>query len=722
MLHKKPWNLIAMVMLLVSSLVLTACTGLGGGGNNGGNNGGGNNGGGNNGGGTEIPDTSGEGSTIDELFEQYKVIYNGNSVTVKDPTNNNQRTTFDALLNRQISVLAEDILYRLFFVYGAGFSSPTDNYELYDGNYSYTISGDINNASVSKFNVVQTPFKKVNENYSYVYENGNFISNTNTDKYDPNSNYNNPNFTEIATFALDSFQDTTISDLGFNLKNAMVGGYTWNGVNGEFNKTTFGRFDYSWKWNYGVTAGDFGYAYVGNNQGDYVLITPVYEFVGVGNGSYNNSYTFVGYGKGDFELNKQQSTFSFVGPNAGNFAKVSYDSNADVLFQNYYNAYKNMFEFELAKLLADPNKTGVSFANYNEAITKIDHLGFTKNDRLNITNYVLNSIIGRGLVEQDDSLLNGDGFNAGILDTLSGEVLNFTNHSLLSVNQHNYKAYSLLIPALVKQSLTTVFGGNNYFLYEVNTFGEPMDQDGDGSVFMEMDVLDSVVTVGEETYYSIYPKMSRSEQQNYDITPNQDELEEGEYPEPEMTPLSSIQSIIFQPKNDVSVLELWFMIGTQSNVKAKFQIQVKYVAQGETYLNEVVKSFTNNKSATFEIEGMYDTGESVAGKNLPWFYDLNISDHIDARKNSSGNYVTTSNLEKTKNFPVMKPYDGAEVGEDDYDLWNNNPFKLGDYPAGNNYLQLQIIVLEAWTMDGSTLTPMNTSDVKFTIGFTDPWF
>ncbi len=310
------------------------------------------------------------------VYNEYLTV----NSTVKDV--DGSQKNFEVLAQRQVELLATDILYRLFATYGMG--AATEN--AYVSTYKLTYGGQIfslnnNYATVHNGSILQTPISEGVYKYT-TGEEYRFSNNT-------ESPYRNPNFLEVAPYAhsLTTGQWVQWSELtkAFYLKNAIVGGHPW-----DENSTTYLRTEYSWNWNY----------------------------------------------------NQIVSSLSSYVPKTA--------------FEVFYNDYYNTFKTALANLLAGGSATGYS---YETAISKIEHLGLTNSDKTAIANYIYNQVIGSTLVQFDD------GLKTSILQKFSNGVLTLWQLGQMTEDEHYYRAYKLLVPAIIDQAANLTFENTTTKIY-----------------------------------------------------------------------------------------------------------------------------------------------------------------------------------------------------------------------------------------------------------------
>lgn len=164
----------------------------------------------------------------------YVTDYDGTTIKFKDA------------LERQINLFSEDLLYRLFAVYGSGIDSFFQEYIITYNNKNYS--------SITRFNLIMDPKEIINETEpTYLYSTGEEVKKFADTVYFPN-------FNEVASFAYpfryykwdirDTAFDTSINYV-FHLRHAMVGGFTFAGI--AFNQNVLNRFEHSWNWHYSVS-------------------------------------------------------------------------------------------------------------------------------------------------------------------------------------------------------------------------------------------------------------------------------------------------------------------------------------------------------------------------------------------------------------------------------------------------------------------------------------
>lgn len=131
-------------------------------------------------------------------------------------------------------------------------------------------------------------------------------------------------------------------------------------------------------------------------------------------------------------------------------------------FANGYTAkYKDALKLQLAKMVA-----GSIFSNindYDELLNVINHLGFSNSDKQNLSDYVLNTIIGSSVVELDNQR--------------KPEKTNLAYVNEYTAENHLYKAYSLIVPALVEKAFDATFESTSVSLYPHYEFKQLVNED-----------------------------------------------------------------------------------------------------------------------------------------------------------------------------------------------------------------------------------------------------
>ncbi len=645
MKFKKVINKFLLVLVMSISVFLTGCF-------SGGNPIGGGSG---SGGGTPptIPETPGDSLNVHEMFNKFKILYNNETLTVKDPVTNEQ-VAFTTLLDRQITILSQDLLYRLTAVYGEGMSDATTEqygksfylkYGAPIADYAY----GLDKAFVNSHYLLERATSYVGLLPRFLNSEGNFDTRV------------SPKITEASSYAdiifsggwIDGFSSPLTKN--FNFENSIIGTLTW--VDNE--DENLGYFD--------------------------------------------NTYT----------TNLQWSW-------------LEYDGNAS----NYFTSYLDEFKLEIAKILS-PEHLITTGLTYNQIVSKIEYLGFNTNDYNQIVEMILNKVIGTENAELDNQIfelilepvLQANNYvlpNAGasefgtITTSLDAASVNsginadwlvfydLENNLIDNTKDlwHYFKAYDVLVPALVERALVNSFGVGEVdrVVYEG---GVPVIENGK-IVKTPIGNLESVTVQDATTYRSLYPKMTKTGQFDILIEENTDDIYMyGPY---------DIKSVVLQPiaEDGVGVLSLIVAIspyGTlqyKDPITVKFSANVKYVANGVVYLNEIVLTETV-QGPTYVFDGI----------EMPHNFELSIYDRI--KTTSDGKYLSVDEAVTSDKYPILLPYNGTDISQDQYDLWNNNPYRLSGYNFGDNYIEITFNLIEV-TKNGVPYA----GNVEFEIGFFDP--
>ena len=132
----------------------------------------------------------------------------------------------------------------------------------------------------------------------------------------------------------------------------------------------------------------------------------------------------------------------------------------------YVEEYKEKLKLKLAKMVAGSEFSNIN--NYDELLNVINHLGFSNSDKTELTNYVLNTIIGSSVVELDNSR--------------KPEKTNLVDVGEYDAENHLYKAYSLIVPALVEKAFDATFENTSVSLYPHYEFKQLVNDDATFSV------------------------------------------------------------------------------------------------------------------------------------------------------------------------------------------------------------------------------------------------
>ncbi len=297
---------------------------------------------------------------------------------------NNATVSFQALLDRQIDVFTQDIIYRLTTVYGYGAANVNvgvgsynePSFVLFDPVTATDYAYQSKKAMVSNYNVLKNVQTVTSGSPVYLYSN-------NTEVKNGSSAVNNPDITQVASYAYALSGGTWANNLTlthqFNFKHALNGGFSFNnGFTTNLNTATAWRL------------------------------------------------------KNSAALLASDDRF-----------------DATVVYSDFVKENFATMKLAVANILAG-STTGSGYT-YLNALNAIDHLGFNSTDKANLLNYIKNNVIGSTVYNADASK--------------KPSVTQITPSNVLTTAQHEYKAYELLIPAMLDQAMNNTFLGTNVSLW-----------------------------------------------------------------------------------------------------------------------------------------------------------------------------------------------------------------------------------------------------------------
>lgn len=566
-------------------------------------------------------DEDGNMLALSDLFYQYKVISSGD-VSVVDPASSNTEKSFNDLLERQIEVVATDILYRLSIVYGPGTKSDDINLKS-DGENNYSYNGS--DAAINTRYLINYPYYILNNIVKYL----------------------NKDFEDIEDDVV--FNDYfNILDSGYYARVFLEGRWDTDKLLATVFRNT--------------------HAIQGGEVWDETLSTP--QFIAF-DGGFDN----------------QQYSWNWDYSSAGISNAVALGSDVDELLEEYVSYYKKYLKSAIAQILAGKTTIDVGFNtienSYREFIPEINHLGFTEQNRQDILDFVLNNVIDGDLyglgftknnlsVDRDVARELGD-FLGGEFDGQKYTEIDLTRANYKTFDDieylHYYRAYDVLVPAMLDRTFSLQFGGKEIdrYVYE-------------NDVVVGINAIDeyeSITLINNETFASLYPKMARRKADNLSVEALPPSDDPTGAPEVQMIS-GKIESIILQPKNNAAVRSLFVFLGTEENQTVSLKMKVKYVANGVTYLNDYVSlsgGASSNQTVTF-------TGK----------FDPKYKNNEGQSANVRYNYMLDIYPEIISDYPAAQSayphFSEATNVNPNYDLWNNNPFKLSGYDAGINYLEI----------------------------------
>lgn len=254
--------------------------------------------------------------------------------------------SFANLVERQIDVLANDILYRLVAVYGAGTEGLTTETGKY-GEPAFGLTDPLTgkvytNAEVNTWDSSSpSTGKALISNYDLIENTTGLYLALPQYKYKDNTivdihNLNQLRINDAASYAylLSSGKYLTGNyfTIYFNNTNAINGGLCWDNTNG-FDKSLGFNENLRWNWN---------------------------------------------YDRLDIDVN----------------------SSATDVYSEYKDEYLSALKTAIANILINGNSSGKTSS---AAVNEINKLGFSTTDKTNIKNFVLNEIIGSNLISEDNN-------------------------------------------------------------------------------------------------------------------------------------------------------------------------------------------------------------------------------------------------------------------------------------------------------------------------------
>ena len=357
----------------------------------------------------------------------------------------------------------------------------------------------------------------------------------------------------------------------------------------------------------------------------------------------------------------------------------------------------NDIEMAIAKILAygDDAHSG----SYDEAIAKIDHLGFltvedeegtVKDEVEKIIEYILNKVIGTSALNKDTLARNV--FKQNIIPSeWKDQVL-----------AQNYRAYEVLVPQIVKSAMSSI-----------------------------------CTKEGEEKSYAVYPKLPRVEidkflfpetepkedsdddnEINFDVDSDTDFISMDDYKE--------IKSIIFMPKEDVSIVAFMLAFeakgrdidGSLKDIKVELEVSFTIVSEGKTIIKDTVVSGMGAEGGKVTINpGVYD-GEN--NDNSAMFnVSSKIKELLEAGQIVDNEGIPSNGVVTVKKYDGRNPFGVTDLYGDDYTT-TANASGVGcsaGLKAGNNYIEMKFSIIKAVKVQGTTEEPFEgTVLLKLMVG------
>lgn len=377
------------------------------------------------GGGDNDDDTPATSEYIEGITILYRPDANSTNDKFKDGVTG-QELTFNQLLNRQISYLSYDILYRLVSLYGYGYDSVDQSINLgndtVDSGSGAPLEYNLYTASYLAYNAIAD----YNDG-DYIYKNGDYAG--------------------------QSVEDVL---------------------------TNFGYMDLTQpeSWAYSMLASGSLHRY-NTLEGSYGDDNPlVRSFTFINKVSSNVKSVIDGYG---FLVARLEEEFSFAGYRSGtepdrDMYKWLWNSGntvADVstMFESYYESLKYAISILLAT--GEYNRNGdfeYDTMSYNANLNNINHLGILSYEKSVLKNFIKDVIIGRDNVAHDNEILllldsydlktNFEKFDVTNeeYNDLSEAEINIFLANLEDYNKmHQYKAYELMVNTIVDRVVAHTF-------------------------------------------------------------------------------------------------------------------------------------------------------------------------------------------------------------------------------------------------------------------------
>lgn len=285
--------------------------------------------------------------------------------------------TFEDLLDRQLDVLSQDIIYRLAYVYS--------DYRNDDSNIRNISTQELNKLILNN-NLSGSAFSYNGNNA--VVNNGNLISNTN-----------------IEYSKTDILSQVSLKNVDDIQKSLII---------------------------------------VQNNKNNIL--------------SYDNALNFIGAVSGN-RMKKQSDGWGDVSFTQD--TNKAWIMNLDLSNNSTLSDYRNSLKVYLAQLLANMN-----LSNYNDLLNNVQSLGFDNNFKTLLSKLIYEKVIGENLVSKDLEYQDyiSKNFN-GIIN--SDTIISIKNNKSFTLEDSPifYKAYNIIIPAIVEQALNNTFEGTTQSIY-----------------------------------------------------------------------------------------------------------------------------------------------------------------------------------------------------------------------------------------------------------------
>ena len=296
---------------------------------------------------------------------------------------------------------------------------------------------------------------------------------------------------------------------------------------------------------------------------------------------------------------------------------------------------------------------------YEEMLRKIDHLGFTTTDKLNIKNQILDKLIGTKVVKQDDSYLD-DIRQSNELE-VSGktritvnnlEELFFQGGSSLNRDNtewHNYKGYRVVIDDIVEAAMYAIGDSEN------------------------------MISETSETLFPGLPRAQIIKMDSWDLMDKQAEegdgnISEDEEIDPDDIPTDA-ESIKFEEKFD----KFYKLIGILLMPKKVYGERTMAVKEDDQWVKD---SEGNVKTTTFNVEGFILTGSDfvvLSEEDKMTSYQLNYEIHTPNKHINVESSVSEAGFVKPE--PTEEAvYNSTETLDiDKQEIIEKTEDEIGDY-------------------------------------------
>lgn len=127
----------------------------------------------------------------------------------------------------------------------------------------------------------------------------------------------------------------------------------------------------------------------------------------------------------------------------------------------------NKMKMAIAQVLTNTTVDGnYTVTAYNNALAKIDALGFSNFDSTKLVKFIKSSVIGDTLVNADDNYASTISSKySNTIDATNIRAMNNDSSYTTTDSPRLYKGYSMVVPAIVKQALSNTFEGTTQTIY-----------------------------------------------------------------------------------------------------------------------------------------------------------------------------------------------------------------------------------------------------------------